>query len=129
MRRSKIVLSLSRSGVRSVIEILRTFLAGAALLAPDVTHLRTWPDLHIPYITYWPMKWDVSDLIESFHTLLRDEEKRRELAENGQSLYKKIWSLEGREEFCKRLYSIVDDAKTNPDKPSYNTPYVTETKE
>lgn len=37
---------------------------GATLVKPDMGHLRSLPDLFIPFETYIPVKWDMSDLEE-----------------------------------------------------------------
>ena len=36
-----------------------TFMAGAALIKPDMSHLETWPNLYIPNETYFPISWDI----------------------------------------------------------------------
>lgn len=37
---------------------------GSLLLKPDMSHVRTEPDIFVPYETYVPLKWDWSDLQE-----------------------------------------------------------------
>lgn len=32
------------------------------LLKPDMSHIETFPDIYKPYVTYVPLKWDLSDL-------------------------------------------------------------------
>ena len=40
-----------------------TFLAGAALTKPDMSHLETWPDLYAANETYAAYSWDAEDLV------------------------------------------------------------------
>ncbi len=123
--RSKIVLSLFGWG-----EICRrdfeAFTSGAALLMPDVSHLLSWPELHVPFLTYWPIQWDLSDLVESYKSLLSNEKKRIEIAKEGQEQYKKLWTNEGRQKFCKRLKDFIVDVIKNDGIPRVNAPYLRE---
>ena len=104
--RAKIVLSLFGWGELSSRDY-QCFLAGSALMMPDVSHLETWPDLYIPKETYWPLKWDLSDLEESYDYLLNNEDRRLDIARNGQKKYLKQWSKDGRHSFCRRLAAIL----------------------
>ena len=123
--RSKIVLSLFGWG-----EICRrdfeAFASGAALLKPDISHLLSWPELHVPYLTYWPIQWDLSDLVESYKFLSSNEEKRIEIAKEGQEQYKQIWTKEGRQNFCERLKNLMVDVIKNDGIPRVNAPYLRE---
>jgi hypothetical protein len=56
--------------------------AGALLLKPDMSHLKTWPDIYIPGETYIPLDWDGGDLLEKVICYLEDEKERRRIAEN-----------------------------------------------
>lgn len=38
-------------------------LNGACLIKPSMNHLRTFPDIYVPYVTYVPVHWDFSDLV------------------------------------------------------------------
>lgn len=106
LRKAKIVLSLFGWGEINYRDF-ETFIAGAALMMPDLSHLETWPELHIPYETYLPVKWDLSDLEESYKRLLKDDKLRKSIAQSGQDRYRWQWSREGRFNFCERLKSIV----------------------
>ena len=107
--RAKVVLSLFGWG-EICFRDFEAFIAGAALLMPDISHVETWPDVHVPYVTYWPLKWDLSDLVESYRRLTSDESVRMDLAQAGQDRYRGVWSGEGRERFCERLRGIVESA-------------------
>jgi hypothetical protein len=37
---------------------------GSVLLKPSMDHLKTWPELYEPNVTYVPLAWDFSDLAE-----------------------------------------------------------------
>jgi len=100
--RAKIVLSLFGWGELSSRDY-QCFIAGSALMMPDVSHLETWPDLYIPKETYWPVEWDLANLEESYRYLLNNETVRRHVGRAGQEKYLKQWSREGRRAFCQRL--------------------------
>ena len=61
--------------------------AGAMLLKPDMSHLRTWPDIYIPYETYIPVKWDGSDLLQKAEQYLSDDAERQRIAINAWEQY------------------------------------------
>jgi hypothetical protein len=83
-------------------------MAGSAVLMPHLTHLETWPTFHIPFVTYWPLKWDVSDLADAYEHLLGDDKMRVEIAARGQETYRQAWSRTGKETFCVRFKSIIE---------------------
>lgn len=56
--------------------------AGAVLIKPDMSHLRTEPDLYRDGETYIACRWDFSDLSEKVSEILADNEKRLFLADN-----------------------------------------------
>jgi hypothetical protein len=55
-------------------------LTGAALVKPDMSHVETDPDIYIPWETYAPVAWDLSDFADVVQRLLRDEALRTKLA-------------------------------------------------
>jgi len=55
---------------------------GCLLVKPDMSHIRTEPDIFIPGVTYVPVKWDYSDLEEKCAFFLENEHKRRAIAQN-----------------------------------------------
>lgn len=55
-------------------------LTGAALVKPDMSHVETDPDIYIPWETYAPVAWDLSDFGEVVQRLLGDEALRTRLA-------------------------------------------------
>ncbi|MDR0598525.1 MAG: glycosyltransferase [Treponema sp.] len=63
-------------------------LAGALLFKPDMSHLKTWPNIYLPHETYVPLNWDGTDLREKTKQYLGDEKERRRIAENAYVQYR-----------------------------------------
>jgi hypothetical protein len=55
-------------------------ISGSLLFKPDMSHLKTWPDVYIPYETYVPLSWDGTDISEKAETYLGDEKERNRIA-------------------------------------------------
>jgi hypothetical protein len=117
-RHSKIILSLFGWG-EICSRDFQAFIAGAALIAPDTSHLVTWPVTHIPRQTYWPIKWDLSDLDKAYSTLINNNALRLSIAMTAQQKYKGVWSINGRQRFCLRLLRQITRAQ--PSAPSVKT--------
>jgi hypothetical protein len=62
-------------------------ISGSLLLKPDMSHLKTWPDIYIPYETYVPVNWDGTDIVEKAETWLANDRERRRIAENAYEQY------------------------------------------
>jgi hypothetical protein len=72
-------------------------ISGALLLKPDMSHVKTWPDVYIPYETYVPVNWDGTDIIEKAETYLANDRERLRIAENAYEQYNtQIAGLEDR---------------------------------
>jgi len=56
---------------------------GALLLKPDMSHLRVLPDVFVPFETYVPLKWDLSDFGEKVAEYLRDSVARERIVRQG----------------------------------------------
>ena len=90
-------------------------LNGAMLFKPDMSHMETWPDLYAAGETYMPFKWDFSDLESCLNVALQNN-RWLEIARNAQDLYEKyLFSQEGRESFCTRFLSIIEDQDVRSD--------------
>ena len=63
------------------------FLRGSMLLKPDMSHMQTWPNFFEKDKTYLAHGWDIDDLEEKIEWALRHENKRLEIAEEGQARY------------------------------------------
>jgi hypothetical protein len=74
-------------------------LCGSLLLKPNMSHMRTYPDVYIPYETYVPLDWDGSDLFEKVDFYLSNEVERRRIVQNAFEQYKKelagLWNRFG----------------------------------
>ena len=85
-----------------------TFINGAALLKPDMSHLATWPPLYKDGETYVSWRWDMSDIGEKIESLL-SERLYVDIARAGQETYRRyLLSSEGHAEFCDRIKGIVE---------------------
>lgn len=79
LRRSKICFSPFGYGEICWRDI-EAFMTGSVLLKPDMSHLRTEPDLFRDDETYVSIAWDFSDLEDKVRALLDDEDRRRRIA-------------------------------------------------
>jgi len=61
-------------------------MAGSLLLKPDMSHIKTRPDIFIPGETYVPLAWDLSDLEQTCRRYLKDEAARVRIAKNAFSI-------------------------------------------
>ena len=66
-----------------------TFLAGAALLKPDMSHLETWPDLYQSGRTYLPIDWDLNSLGAALEMAATRPDDCVALAVAGQNCFRK----------------------------------------
>lgn len=55
---------------------------GAVLLKPDMSHIRTAPDIFVPGETYMPLRWDLADFEDKVTLLLGDAALRQRLTAN-----------------------------------------------
>lgn len=55
-------------------------LSGAVVLKPDMSHIETDPDIFVPWETYAPVAWDLSDFREVLDRLLSDSALREGIA-------------------------------------------------
>lgn len=55
-------------------------MAGAVLLKPDMGHVETDPDIFVPWETYAPVAWDMSDFADTARRLVADEGLRARIA-------------------------------------------------
>jgi hypothetical protein len=54
---------------------------GSLMIKPDMSHIRTRPDIFVPYETYVPVKWDFSDLASQCIRFLEDTTARERIVE------------------------------------------------
>ena len=62
---------------------------GAIVVKPDMSHLKTTPDLYRPFETYAPVRWDFSDLEEVCARLLSDHDLQREIRLNAVRIWRR----------------------------------------
>ena len=55
-------------------------MCGSLLVKPNMSHLKTLPNLFVPGETYVPIKWDYSDLEEKCEFYLKNENERKRIA-------------------------------------------------
>lgn len=55
-------------------------ISGAVVLKPDMSHIETDPDIFVPWETYVPLAWDLSDLSDVLRRLLGDAPLRERIA-------------------------------------------------
>jgi len=63
-------------------------IAGALLVKPDMSHVRTAPDIFVPGVTYVPVRWDYADLEEKCAQYLANENERRKIATAARAVLK-----------------------------------------
>lgn len=80
MRRSRICVSPFGYGELCWRDF-EAILCGCLLVKPDMSHVRTRPDLFEAGVTYVPVRWDYSDLAEVCARYLADENARRAIAD------------------------------------------------
>ena len=88
MASSRIVISPFGLG-EITLKDFETFLCGAMLLKPDMSHMETWPNFFIPDVTIKTHSWNLEKLQEKIAELLNNDADRQEIAENGQRIYQK----------------------------------------
>lgn len=61
-------------------------LCGCMLVKPDMGHMRTYPNVFVPGVTYAPVAWDFADLAEVCAKYLDDEPARRKIADHARAV-------------------------------------------
>jgi len=69
--------------------------AGAVLIKPDMSHLRTEPDLYRDGETYIACRWDFADFSEKLRKILADEERRLYLTKNARRIAQTYLEMSG----------------------------------
>jgi hypothetical protein len=115
LRNSKIVMSSFGNGEVCYREH-EAWIAGAAVIMPDMSHVRTWPDRYRKDETYKAVAWDLQDLPKAYEQLIDDSRVRERLAANGQAVMRRMFSEVGLRSFASRFRSLVEGM--DPDRPS-----------
>jgi len=88
-----------------------TVLMGSLLVKPDMSHIRTEPDIFVPFQTYVPCRWDFSDLAEVCERYLKDDEARNAIINRA---YDQLSGYYTRFDFIKSFQSILTKAEVHP---------------
>ena len=62
---------------------------GCILIKPSLNHMNTWPNFYIKEKTFIPFSWDLSDLAEKINMIKKNKKKFKEIATNGQKIYRR----------------------------------------
>ena len=107
LQRAKIVASPFGWG-EITLRDFHTFINGAALLKPDMSHLATWPHLYQDNETYVACRWDLADVGEKIDYLLSDG-RYADVARAGQETYRRyLQSENGGAEFRERFLTMLE---------------------
>lgn len=108
--RSRAVLSPFGLG-EITLKDFETFIAGAALVKPDMSHMETWPDLFRPGETMATFRWDLSDIEALLDRLALSPGTTEAIAQAGQTRYRHFLAeRDGRASFREHVVSLVADA-------------------
>lgn len=89
-----------------------TFICGALLLKPDMSHLETYPALYRENETYVAHDWDLTDLTEKVDAILADYPRYIDIARNGQAEYRAHTQGRGaRERFVSYFLALLSEAE------------------
>jgi len=88
-----------------------TVLMGSLLVKPDMSHIRTEPDIFVPFETYVPVRWDFSDLAEVCERYLKDDDARNAIIARA---YKRLSDYYTRFDFIKSFQNILTKAAVHP---------------
>lgn len=106
LKNSKVVLSPFGWGELTLRDY-ETIMAGAALLKPDCSHLRTWPNI-FNHDTYYQFKWDFSDLLDLINSFEYRMDEISTKANNAQTYMKNHLLHEwGNTKFSERFISLI----------------------
>jgi hypothetical protein len=79
-------------------------ICGCLLVKPDMSHIRSYPDIYVPGVTYVPVRWDYADLAEVCERYLDTEQERARIAGNA---YKAVTEGCHAEAFVARFSDLV----------------------
>lgn len=81
---------------------------GSVMIKPDMSKIKTIPNIFIPYETYIPCSHDWSDLVEKINWVKNNPEKCKQIAFNAQQIMKKSFTIEN---LLLYWYNIVKNFK------------------
>lgn len=65
---------------------------GSLLLKPDMSHMKSFPDIYIPYETYIPLSWDGTDLLDKIDDILCRPQAYFKVVERAREVYRSALS-------------------------------------
>jgi len=80
---------------------------GAILLKPSIESLITFPDLYRPEETYIPLKWDLSDYLDTLNRVATYDEKTRQIAQNAYIAISRVYSRQGRVDLVRHICDVL----------------------
>jgi hypothetical protein len=83
-------------------------LCGCLLIKPDMSHVKTHPDIFKEYCTYIPVRWDLSDLEEKCIYYLTHHEERHRIVSAARSVLREFYDNGGFASRFSELLSRVD---------------------
>jgi hypothetical protein len=86
-------------------------LMGSLLVKPDMSHVRTEPNIFVPGETYVPVRWDWSDLAEVCARYLADHEERNRITVQAYRVLSEYYSSAG---FLKCFSKLLSQAGVQP---------------
>ncbi len=78
---------------------------GCLLIKPSIEHINIFPDVLVPYETYVPVKWDLSDLEEKIEYYLEHEDERQRIIEKAAEVYQELMQAQT---LVNRVKEIID---------------------
>ena len=81
---------------------------GSVMIKPDMSKIKTIPNIFIPYETYIPCSHDWSDLVEKINWVKNNPEKCKQIAFNAQQIMEKSFTIEN---LLLYWYNIVKNFK------------------
>jgi hypothetical protein len=83
-----------------------TIAAGGLLIKPSMSHLKTSPDIFQEYETYVPVKWDLSDLVDTCEYYLNHPRESLRIVRNGQAVLRDYFENRGFVDDIRRCLSF-----------------------
>jgi hypothetical protein len=89
-----------------------SFISGALLLKPDMSHMETWPDFFRAGESILTHRWDCSDLLDRLEIALATYDQCIEIARQGQETYRHfVSSRDGHKAFANRFRAIIAETR------------------
>ena len=114
LRRSRICISPFGYGEVCGRDI-EAIICGCLLVKPEMSHIRSYPDIFVPGVTYVPVRWDYADLAETCERYLNMEAERARIADNA---YQALTEGCHADTFAARFASLLERLGLTSSSPS-----------